>query len=79
MTAIGPGQRSLYYIEHELRRMRRQRLRLLTMHLHPKPAGQYADEAVALMTEAIERDPIPEPPTDWSARALGYDERRNTP
>lgn len=42
------------------------------------PADAYASDVVALIREAITLDPIPEH-TDWSARALGYDERRNAP
>lgn len=65
-------RRSLFFIEAELRRMRRTRIRLLRQRLPAIPAGQYADQAVALMAEAIQQDPIPQP-TDWAARALGLD------
>jgi hypothetical protein len=74
MTATTPPRRSLYYIEHELRRMRRHRIRLLrNTQVKPMPPSRYADEAVALIREAIALDPDPEP-VDWAARALGIDD-----
>jgi hypothetical protein len=72
VTAIGPGQRSLYYIESELRRMRRQRIRLLKLQVQPMPAEAYAGDVVALINEAIALDPEPQH-IDWSAHALGMD------
>jgi hypothetical protein len=66
------SRRSLYFIEKELRRMRRARLVQLRERLTPMPAEQYADQAVALMSEAIDQDPVPVP-IDWAAHALGLD------
>lgn len=54
--------------------MRRARLVQLRERLTPIPAGQYADKAVALMSEAIDQDPVPVP-TDWAALALDSEPR----